>query len=105
MSRPFSYNDENFTVIGNILFCHIMVTKVMDAYTNLIEIPPDIYKRIINKSNIFISSGTADKVSVTNFINVGVTTRLPNEEHYIYSGSDIHDIGNYLIGYYFLKDI
>ena len=22
MSRPFSYNDENFTVIGNMLFCH-----------------------------------------------------------------------------------
>lgn len=23
MSRPFSYNDENFTVIGNILFAHV----------------------------------------------------------------------------------
>ena len=22
MSRPFSYNDENFTVIGNMLFLH-----------------------------------------------------------------------------------
>lgn len=22
MSRPFSYNDENFTVIGNLLFVH-----------------------------------------------------------------------------------
>lgn len=27
MSRPFSYNDENFTVIGNLLFCHIRITK------------------------------------------------------------------------------
>lgn len=23
MSRPFSYSDQNFTVIGNILFVHI----------------------------------------------------------------------------------
>lgn len=23
MSRPFSYNDESFTVIGNMLFIHI----------------------------------------------------------------------------------
>nr|DAW89471.1 MAG TPA: hypothetical protein [Caudoviricetes sp.] len=27
MSRPFSYNDENFTVIGNILFVHIYIGK------------------------------------------------------------------------------
>ena len=24
MSRPFTYNDENFTVIGNMLFCHLV---------------------------------------------------------------------------------
>lgn len=27
MSRPFSYNDENFTVIGNMLFGHIKIPK------------------------------------------------------------------------------
>ncbi len=26
MSRPFTYNDENFTVIGNILFLHVMIS-------------------------------------------------------------------------------
>lgn len=25
MSKPFSYNDENFTVIGNVLFGHILI--------------------------------------------------------------------------------
>lgn len=37
MSRPFSYNDENFTVIGNILFCHIMVTKAVKADTTALD--------------------------------------------------------------------
>lgn len=29
MSRPFSYNDENFTVIGNMLFIHIIITEAI----------------------------------------------------------------------------
>lgn len=37
MSRPFSYNDENFTVIGNILFCHIMVTNEVKADTTALD--------------------------------------------------------------------
>ena len=105
MSRPFSYSDENFTVIGNILFCHIMVTKHVEANDVLIEIPPDIYKRMINKSNVLISSVPKDEFSVTDLISVGVSKTSTNEEYYIYTGSEIHSIGNYLIGYYFLKDI
>lgn len=27
MSRPFSYNDENFNIIGNILFIHINISS------------------------------------------------------------------------------
>lgn len=28
MSRPFSYNDENFTVIGNTLFIHVFLQRI-----------------------------------------------------------------------------
>ena len=45
MSRPFSYSDENFTVIGNVLFCHIRVDGVK-ANGNIAEIPPAIYQRL-----------------------------------------------------------
>lgn len=42
MSRPFSYNDENFTVIGNLLFVHILDSKAHKAGEPIIEIPPAI---------------------------------------------------------------
>lgn len=48
MSRPFSYNDENFTVINNILFVHLNVGKgtyVRDSA--LITIPPKIFDRMV----------------------------------------------------------
>lgn len=47
MSRPFSYNDENFTVIGNVLFCHIKITKKVLKTEPIVEIPPAIYARML----------------------------------------------------------
>lgn len=47
MSRPFSYNDENFTVIGNILFVHVDIGG--DPYSNgstLCTIPQAIFTRM-----------------------------------------------------------
>lgn len=47
MSRPFSYNDESFTVIGNILFVHVAIGG--DAYTvgqTLCSIPQAIFTRM-----------------------------------------------------------
>ena len=49
MSRPFSYNDENFTVIGNVLFIHVKTNGVMND-TNIVEIPPAIRQRLIQRS-------------------------------------------------------
>ena len=46
MSRPFSYNDENFTVIGNMLLFHIKLNKNIGSNSNIIEIPPALYYRI-----------------------------------------------------------
>lgn len=40
MSRPFSYNDENFTVIGNVLFIHLLYEKAAPADALLVEVPP-----------------------------------------------------------------
>lgn len=49
MSRSFSYNDENFTVIGNICFAHIF-SKPLKAMEKVCEIPPEIGSRLIQKS-------------------------------------------------------
>lgn len=37
MSRPFSYNDENFTIIGNVLFFHVLSTGALTSNKNLLK--------------------------------------------------------------------
>ena len=39
----FSYSDENFTVIGNLCFVHI----ILDGTERMIDIPPAIAERIL----------------------------------------------------------
>lgn len=51
MSRPFSYNDENFTVIGNVLFIHVLVNKV-EPLQHIVEIPYEIGRRLLYKTAI-----------------------------------------------------
>ena len=104
MSRPFSYNDENFTIIGNILFIHFKATNTIGQYSNFLEIPEEIYKHMVNKSNLFITSNTKEEFSgSTNFIRGGVTNS--NGKYYFFAGDALYSGSDYLIGYYILKDI
>ena len=49
MSRPFSYNDENFTVIGNILFIHVNIGgNEYEKGQALFNIPQAIFIRMTN---------------------------------------------------------
>lgn len=95
MSRPFSYNDENFTVIGNICFIHLKITGTIEAGSILTPIPPAIAERLIqrtcysfyqmgengmgggtwdlridNNSNIFTNNRIASGELVTYFISI-----------------------------------
>lgn len=58
MSRPFSYNDENFTVIGNMLFGHIKVPKgtSVNVRQKIVEVPPELFKRMASFANFAIPS-------------------------------------------------
>lgn len=49
MSRPFSYNDENFTVIGNVAFVHVPVGQVKPL-EKIVEIPYEIGRRLLYKT-------------------------------------------------------
>ena len=47
MSRPFSYNDENFTVIGNVVFIHCQIsTNPYASGDTICTIPQAIYDRL-----------------------------------------------------------
>lgn len=104
MSRPFSYNDENFTVIGNMLFVHIKITKDMAAGGNVIEIPAGIVNRLAYHSNVFytVCSGLGNASTTT--LPCGI--RNVNGRYYIVNSTTIKaSESNYLITNYWLKDI
>lgn len=103
MSRPFSYNDENFTVIGNILFCHIKINADIVS-TDIVEIPPEIYKRLTSFSNVFNTSVTTLQSRTASAISLGI--RLVNNKPFIYTTATIDwRQVSYLYSIYLLKDI
>ena len=103
MSRPFSYNDENFTVIGNILFCHIKLTSDTEAYQNIIEIPSAIYERLMYYNNQMIVVGGKKNALAANVVIIIVSNY---GKYYLCptTGFGVPPY-EYLIGFYFLKDI
>ena len=61
---------------------------------------------MINKSNLFIISGLKDEISQNSvLIRVGVTESNIDRKHYLFAGDKVDHVGDYLIGYYFLKYI
>lgn len=57
--QTISYNDENFTVIGNLLFVHIRDLKAHKAGEPVIEIPPAIISRMVTYGNVVVESAKA----------------------------------------------
>ena len=104
MSRPFSYNDENFTVIGNVLFCHIEIKKAILKNEPIVELPPAIYSRMLFKSQYFTLTLTDINTSNILGITVGVN-KLDDKKYFLFCSQDINIVGSYIVGYYILKDI
>ena len=104
MSRPFSYSDEDFTVIGNVLFCHIKIRKTIVKTEPIVDIPPEIYDHMLFHTQKFIrvSAGTGF-LFTGNAVDVGVKTK--DGKYFLYAQVDIYETGTYLVGFYILKDI
>lgn len=103
MSRPFSYNDENFTVIGNVLFCHILIKKRVYAGKSIVDIPPKIYDHMLFFSNRLYKLQPSPNVASASTVDVAV--RKDGKDCYLFCNNDIYETGLYLIGYFILKDI
>ena len=103
MSRPFSYSDENFTVMGNVLFVHFKFEKSVNADEPLIEIPQKIYDRLLFYSN------TASTCYSTLGWKGGIFKLTVNEhdgKHYFYSDASLSYAANrYIYSTFMLKDI
>ena len=108
MSRPFSYNDENFTVIGNILFLHIKITKEFNYQNNIIEIPQAIYDRMLNKSNQVQLTSFIDDNPKNYWFDTGIRKNTYDGKYYLFNSNKnipADFIGFYLVAWYVLKDI
>lgn len=103
MSRPFSYSDENFNVIGNVLVCHIKIKDRIYKSEPIVEIPPEIYDRMLVRSNR-LSKLVPDPNNIS-ISDVDVGVRQYDNKCYLYSRNDIVGTGMYIVGFYILKDI
>ena len=104
MSRPFSYSDENFTVIDNMLFVHFIDMNAREIGEPVIQVPDEIYKRMCSYANlVFISP----KVSDVSGLTTGIYITDRNGKHYI-AFSDKRKptaVPRYHYTIYLLKDI
>lgn len=104
MSRPFSYNDENFTVIGNVLFCHIKLSLSVPSGEHIVEIPPAIYNRLLSTT----CAMTRERFALNNYASYSISTTIiqDNGKYYLIANSVVKgELYNYLNGIYYLKDI
>lgn len=103
MSRQFSYNDENFTVIGNVLFIHFKFEKSASIGSKLIEIPPKIFDRLLFYSN---SANTCNSVLEEQNGSFSLSIKEDNGKHYFYNNTYISaDANRYIFSIFILKDI
>lgn len=85
-------------------FCHIRITKDIQAGNGIVEIPPKIFDRVEYNSNLMVR--VTSKLGTAAAANAAVGMKNISGIHYLYSGSDIDSSTyNYLIGFYLLKDI
>ena len=104
MSRPFSYSDENFTVIENILLIHINLINNFQANSNIIEIPPALYHRIYQRTLICNIVRPLRIQSVNDAFTQPFYIAVENGKYYLRSEKLIN--GYHIISaYVHLKDI
>ena len=103
MSRPFSYNDENFTVIGNVLYVLFKYEEAAKDGTRLIEIPPAICDRLLFYSNVYFAVyNTMGSHAATVVLTV---TKYKNKYYLTTSVDMLAHNARYIFGIFMLKDI
>lgn len=103
MSRPFSYNDENLTVIGNMLFIHHNYDGSFYHGLILVDIPWEIRKRVNHYESYLLMTNM-------NNLNDNAIVPVTMEPGYLTARKDVHipELNNgerWYYGMYSLKDI
>ena len=103
MSRPFSYNDKNFTVIGNVLYVHFKYEQGAEPGTLLIEVPPAICDRLLFFSS-FCTTVFEKKDSNAGQVVLSVVDH-DNKCYFTNKNAIGANTGKYIYGTFMLKDI
>jgi hypothetical protein len=102
MSRPFSYNDQNYTVIGNMLFIHYHYNG--SFFDGLVfNVPWEIRKRVYHYENYLLMTNM-------NYLNDNAIVPVTMKPGYLTAREnvDIPELNNgerWYYGMYLLKDI
>lgn len=104
MSRPFSYNDENFTVIGNMLFIHIRYKHEILPGQILENVPLAIRDRVYHYENYLIMSNT-NSVSDNALVPVTMQYGYLTTRDGFPKIPDLQEGERWYYGIYLLKDI
>ena len=104
MSRPFSYNDENFTTIGNLLVIHFRDDHSRQVGEPVLEVPPSIYERMVTKS--FMVAAQTDGES-SPMMRKSYIFENSKGKHFIsfYESTSKSNFPRYYIGFTHMKDI
>lgn len=106
MSRPFSYSDENFTTIGNLLVIHFRDDNSRGIGEPVLQVPPSIYERMITNSFMLAAQTAGKNASYSAMCKAYIFERM-NGTHFItFNESRLKsDSPRYYIGFTHIKDI
>lgn len=104
MSRPFSYNDESFTVIGNMLFIHIHYNYRIFPGAIIEKVPLEIYNRVCHYENCLIMTNT-NSVSDNHLVPVTMQNGFLTTCDGVPRIPDLEKGDRWYYGMYLLKDI
>ena len=86
-------------------FVILRLAEKLTAETNVVEIPPAIYKRLLSNSCQFMGSVIGDSRPAVNWYNFSTRKSPDDGKYYFYTSQDIDKSYDYVLGYYILKDI
>ena len=103
MSRPFSYNDENFTTIGNLLVIHFRDDYSRQLGEPVFEVPSSIYKRMVTNSFMLAAQTAGESASMMCKSYIFES----KGKHFIsfYESRPRSNFPRYYIGFTHMKDI
>lgn len=104
MSRPFSYNDADFTVIGNMLFIHCHYDGFFYPGLVLIDVPWEIRKRLYHNESYLLMTNM-NKLSDNALVPVTMEPGYLTARDGVPDIPDIKNGERWYYGMYLLKDI